>query len=468
MLPLSSIPVSSVINLMHECMIERRVPKGRNWALAPVKPGASKGCCLLLLATAATLLLLSCTREAAPTLDPVARLTAVATPISPESTEVRRDKDEDSLTKTTTTSSPATPTPVLTPSPTQVSTRVPDSTPTGAPHPEEAAPDGTQAPLGKPIVTDLLPGQPQIRVETRLVGYWSDGSATIEVSVSPRDWQDIPLDSHREFGLDCTSDGEPVAGCRQVVPLFHVTQGNPEGAKFTLRVPAGNLSLEFHDGEGDPEVLDLDVPRRIVGVDRLVWECFSDTSNLGTYLVEELGIGCGAWKNEEIRKWDQSAPLKVFITGPDGFAEAFRNVLIRLSPIVNHRFEWVDNRQQADIAAYVGYTERDAFALGAFCTSHEAFGCASTKAGLTRILFGEIVVYNLWPDLGKAFADFDKGHQSRFRSAMLHEAVHALGLMRHRPEVLSVMNESIHHRPELNPMDEALLRLQGNRHITPA
>ena len=478
-------------------MKERQGPKSRNWGLASAKTGASRGCCLFLLAAAAILMLLSCAREAAPTDDASARLTVSATPIGAESTEVRQEGG--SLTETPEPSPPgtvearprqtpapypastaaptrvppetptttSTPTPTRAPSPTEVPTRVLGPTPTAAPQPEGAAPAGTPAPSPKPPVADIVPREPELRVVTRLEGYWSDGTANVEVSVSPRNWQEIPFDSRREFALDCTSDGEPVAGCRQVVTLFHAAQGSPEGANFTLRVPTGNLSLELHGGEGAPEVLEVAVPRRIVGVDRLVWECFSDTSNLGSYLVEELGIGCGAWNHEEIRKWDQSAPLKVFITGPDGFAEVFRDVLGYLSPVVNQRFEWVDSQNQADIAAYIGYTEQDAVGLGAFCTSLEAFGCASTEAGLRKVLLGEIVVYNLWPDLGTAFTDFDEGHKSQFRSAMLHEAVHALGLMGHRPEVLSVMNESVHHRPELNPMDEALLRLQGNRLIAP-
>ena len=61
-----------------------------------------------------------------------------------------------------------------------------------------------------------------------------------------------------------------------------------------------------------------------------------------------------------------------------------------------------------------------------------------------------------------------KGTGMLFRSAMLHEAVHALGRMNHRTEPLSIMNEALHERGELSPMDEALLRLHGHELIRPS
>ena len=215
---------------------------------------------------------------------------------------------------------------------------------------------------------------------------------------------------------------------------------------LTLRVPAENESFLFSYGETGTLTQAFNIPERILGIDRDFWECFSDTSNVDTVWEEKQGIGCAAWAEETVRKWDQSSQVRVFVNGPDSFADEFKDVLNALSPVVNLRFEWVGAESNADITAYIGIAIPELESQGVFCIDFEAFGCANTefdpRSG--EILGSEIIIYNLWPDLGVDFDDFSDGRRSDFRSAMIHEAVHALARMIHRTELLSIMNISVH------------------------
>ena len=83
------------------------------------------------------------------------------------------------------------------------------------------------------------------------------------------------------------------------------------------------------------------------------------------------------------------------------------------------------------------------------------------------MLGGNIIVHILWPNEGVDFSDFEDWRRARFSSAMIHEAVHTFGRMSHRTELLRTMNSEVHHRAELSPMDEALLRLHGREQVKP-
>ena len=211
----------------------------------------------------------------------------------------------------------------------------------------------------------------------------------------------------------------------------------------------------------------VNVPERILGVDRDVWECFSDTSKVNTIWEDGEGTGCGAWGDQTVFKWDQHSPIRISASGPDSFVATFKDVINELSPVLNLRFEWVDAGASADVTAYVGLTVSEAESQRVYCTSFEVFGCANTSRKSGEIDSSDILVFNYWRDQGYELGDFGDWHRTRFRAAMIHEAVHALSLMQHRTEVLSVMNDTVHHRAELSPTDEALLRLHGHELVEP-
>ena len=294
-------------------------------------------------------------------------------------------------------------------------------------------------------------------------GYWSDGTADIEIAATLRNEGDLRLDHAVRLAVTCSHDGEVVNDCGGETSVSLPDGYGPVTEPLTVRSPAGEVSFEIDYGGGKVQTLLVDVPKRIVGVDRDVWECFSDTSNVDTIWEEDEGIGCAAWSSETVQKWNQETAVKVWLNGSDGFTAEFKDVLNRLSPVVNLQFEWVDTKTAADISAYVGLTIAQTYSQRVYCHDPESFGCANTlldtRSG--EVVGGEIMVYNLWPDEGVDFGDFDDWHRSRFRSAMIHGVVHNTGRMSHRTELLSIMTDEAHHRVELSPMDEALLRLHG-------
>ena len=305
--------------------------------------------------------------------------------------------------------------------------------------------------------------------EANVAGYWSDGTANVEVAVSLRNTGNIPLDRAVQIDVTCSQSGEVVNDCGEKISVSLPDGFLPVAETLTLRVPVGDVSFTLIFGEDGTQSLDINVPERILGVDRDVWACFSDTSKVNTVFEVEEGIGCAGWAEETIQKWDQTSRLKVSVKGPDGFAAEFKDVLNDLSPVVGLQFEWVDGGYPADIYAYIGLTIPETKAQGLYCLNAEAFGCANTNFNSRsgKILGSNIAVYNLWIDDGVDFGDFDDWHRVRFRSAMIHEAVHALGRISHRIELLSSMNAAVHHRAELSPMDEALLRLHGHDLVKP-
>ena len=50
----------------------------------------------------------------------------------------------------------------------------------------------------------------------------------------------------------------------------------PASAQFPLRLPMGSTAFGITYGGDEPLSLEVEVPERILGVDREVWECYSD------------------------------------------------------------------------------------------------------------------------------------------------------------------------------------------------
>ena len=305
--------------------------------------------------------------------------------------------------------------------------------------------------------------------EAAVVGYWSNNTASVELKLSVRNVGESQLESPVPVAIVCRQGNEVVEECGSRMSVLLMEGDGPTLDLVTLRLPTGDTTLILFYGDNEVEELDLHVPERILGVQRNVWACFSDTSTVNTVWEEDQGIGCAGWSGEAVRKWDQTSPLRVSINGPDGFSKEFENILHDLAPVLNLQFEFVGAGYSAEIKAFVGFTDPELEERRIFCDSFEAFGCASTQYRVRsgKVNSSRIIVYNLWPEKGFDFNDFDDPTREHFRSAMIHEAVHVFGAMSHRTELLSIMNEEVHHRVELSPMDEALLRLHGHPLVTP-
>ena len=306
-----------------------------------------------------------------------------------------------------------------------------------------------------------IPPNPELEIEFEVVGYWADGSASLDITARLTNWDELAVGGPVPMAAHCSKAGKPVGACDVSISFSPVS--DPAGVQetFNIRVPAGHVLLILDHGGATSAEFQLDVPRRIVGFPRNVWECFSDTSTADTVFEELNGIGCAGWQTATIEKREKFLPVGVFVDGPEGFTREFRRVLGYLSQILDLQFEQVASSSDAEIVAYIGAENSTTPSGGAICFGEEDFGCAE-RVWVDGEVKDRIVVFNHWPEMGHDYGDFDDSRRIQFRSSMIYALVHTLTGMGHRADEFSLMHESVHHRTFLDPMDEALLRLHGH------
>ena len=214
-------------------------------------------------------------------------------------------------TLTYTPASPPTPTPTPTPEPTTTPTPEPTATPT-------PTPISTPSPAA---TTDLV-----LNAAADVTGYWSDGSANVELTATLQNQGNLQLETPVQVAVTCNRSGEAPDGCSETLSLSLPDGNGPAAGALTLRVPVGDTSFRFAYGKDQIETVGVNVPERILGVDRDVWECFSDTSKVDTVWEDDEGIGCGAWGDQTVFKWDQHAPIRISASGPDSFVAEFKGM----------------------------------------------------------------------------------------------------------------------------------------------
>lgn len=274
-------------------------------------------------------------------------------------------------------------------------------------------------------------------------GYWSDGTANVEVTPS------LNTEDGQAIIVTCSQWSETAMACPQQALVWPVDSPDPSAETLIMRLPMGeSYVLEFDYGRENPTVV-VHVPERILGVERDVWECFSDTSNIGTDWERYLGIGCGGWVVETITKWDQDVPLKLWVNpaGDEKHVEALDKVLARLFPILNLDVQRVNDIRDANFVAHVGAIPSKVDAVDVSCFP----GCVGSwpiDDGVIRS--GRIAVYPLaWKD------------DSEMEEAMLEDALFSLVQVRRRHlDQTSVMGHYEAVDPTyLHRMDEGLIRL---------
>ena len=378
------------------------------------------------------------------------------------------DEPQDTVTPVPSPTPIAHPTPLPTATPGPMPTRQPAATPTWIPLPFPTRPP---APARTSIIEPTSTPAPErgFNVQADIKGYWTDGGATIEIALAP--WNMAEPQSIFDVQVTVVCQAAEMSGNDCGLKLNISFPYSEQGRLGTLvtRLPQGNTTLLLEYGEGESQEVHATIPDLILGVDRDVWECFSDRSNVHTYRHEDEGIGCAGWSDETIHKWDRESPMRMFVDAPDEFSAAYRSVVNALSSIVNLKFDWVAQESDADITAYIGLTREEARALLFFCDKDEEYGCSRTvvDAVTGEIEGGRIAILNQWTNLGDDLGDFHNVRQGTFEAAMLQEVVQTLTNMAHRTELRSSMKEELQGTAELNPMDEALLRLHGHNLVRP-
>ncbi len=356
------------------------------------------------------------------------------------------------------------------PTPTSEAAKTPMRTlePIGTP-----APSPTGAPV--PASTATAAAEPMVRLvleaDATVGGYWSDGTANLDITASVRNEGDLGLSDPVQIAVTCTRDGEVLGGCSGEMSVTLADGYGPARDGITLRVPPGSVSLAFAYGESEPMVLGVAVPERIVGVDGDVWECFSDVKGDWPWSTLSTG-GCAGWESKTIQKYDQSRAVKVWASGPDSYIGVFGEVLNDLGELLGLEFKGVSTEDEADFVAEIGYRlEGGAY----YCSPNEA-GCATIDASneMGELEGSKVRVKDTWD--GTVFADLPESSQDFLVHVFAHEGIHALSGMGHRTEPASIMNigtrssytgASTLQGITVSPMDERLLRLHGNPLVKP-
>ena len=107
--------------------------------------------------------------------------------------------------------------------------------------------------------------------------YWSDGSANVDIDLT---FVNNGTDETQTVTIECHQDEVVVSDCGAEFIVQKVPDIYPTLITQTVRLPAGDTDLLFSYGAESTKSVAANVPERILGVERDVWDCFSDTSNV--------------------------------------------------------------------------------------------------------------------------------------------------------------------------------------------
>ena len=288
-------------------------------------------------------------------------------------------------------------------------------------------------------------------------GYWSDGTADVTVSATLRNDGDLGVDASQTITSTCTSAAGALEGCPQEIILTLPDGYRPAFASFTIRAPMGVTTVMFGYGDSKSLTLDVDVPERILGIARDLWECYSDRPPGGVEIGGDVFDGCGGWSTPTVQKWLNDVPVKVWATGDATHIEVLETILTELAPTLDLEFVWVSSEEEADLKAFVGVPRSRASEIGfdrdPAWVDWWGFASANVNGGEARS--GYFVIW----DIGvAAFID-------SIRSVTIHEALHALVPIGHSTRPASIMGGSSLNVP--SPRDLELIGLNSHRLLRP-
>ena len=277
-----------------------------------------------------------------------------------------------------------------------------------------------------------------------VVGYWSDGTADVAVTVSLRNDGGLRFDGVQDIAVTCQKDSAAVSGCPEVVTMELPNGFGSAEVKFTVRTRMGTgpLAMAFSVNDGSPDTVRVSLPERILGVDRHVWECYSGLPGPMTR--------CGGWLGrsgvDAVYKWEPGKPIGVWGTGRQDYLAALDGILDQISELMNHTFVMVESREQADLVVGLGISSfPDSCIGGTGCgwAYRDDEGDPNTAAG------GEAYVLDLGDNVP--------------RRVITHELMHALIPQGHFSTPYHLLGTI----EGLSAVDEGILRLHAHPMVKP-
>ena len=330
---------------------------------------------------------------------------------------------------------------------------------------------GTSNVIETTITTPPVPEQVWTLTRTsdpNVASYWSDGSANVQLDLT---FVNNGTDEPATVTVKCTQDESSIEGCGGEIDLKLAEDVYPTVLHQSLRLPKGDTTLHFLYGDEDPTTLMASVPERIIGVERDVWDCFSDTSFLddnaeddaeseGNHLKDDQGIGCAGWDETHIKKWPVGKTINVWVNGEASYVEVLKEILEELAVLLNLQYEYVSKRPDADLVVFTGWPKDDAETTDLLCT--EFAGCARNSSdddgNLTR---SRIVIW-----VNKL--ENDTWRANDIRATTLHELLHSLTGVNHRHhDRTSVMSYESLNYTTIDGIDLGLYELLANPLVEP-
>ena len=346
--------------------------------------------------------------------------------------------------------------PTETPKPTGLAT-VPTrtSTPVVTPTPEPTVKSVEPTPTVPPTVTPIPAVSLVLDTDTTVVGYWLEGTADTEVEVSLRNTGAYGYYEDVRVSVNCPGTLTEAPGCDEELSLSLEDGYGPATGSFVLRLPMGQWDIELSYGN-DSLAVSIDVPERILGVERHLWECYADREATpdpwqpGAFLY-----GCSGWASPDVVKWLNDVPVKVWATGDPQYIDTLNEVLERLSPVLNLDFVRVEAEADADLRAFVGVKREDVDHLGFAPSSVDWGGFANARVSSGEARSGYMVVWLIE----------EERTDDAVRSIIIHEALHALVPIKHTARPVSIMGGGGLNK--WSRRDEEMMRLNSHHLIRP-
>ena len=297
-----------------------------------------------------------------------------------------------------------------------------------------------------------------LRADAVINGYWSDGTADVTVTATLHNDGDLQVAASQTITAACTPATEPLEGCQREITLTLPDGYRPASSTFTVRAPMGVTTVIFGYGDGKSLTLDVEVPERILGVARDLWECYSHRPQAGVEINGEVFDGCGGWSTPTVEKWLNDVPVKVWATGDADHIAVLETVLTELAPVLDLEFVWVSREEEADLKAFVGIPRSRASEIGFDPEWVDNWGFASANVNGGEATSGYFVIW--YEDVATFRSPIDS-----IRFVTFHEALHALVPIGHSTRPTSIMGGSGLNQP--SPRDLDLIRLNSHRLVRP-
>ena len=303
---------------------------------------------------------------------------------------------------------------------------------------------------------------------TSIAGFWSDGTANADVALSLRNEGRLPYEETQRIAISCARNDSPIEGCGGTTEIALPDGFSAGESNLTLRLPMGNATLDINYGGDAALSVDVVVPERILGVEREVWECYSDRDKSRNY---EGDHGCYGWFSEVVEKWRSGSVVKVWGEGHPNYIRSTKEIFDeRLAPLLNLEFQWVDNKTDANfVATFLNPSDDNYEDEQARCGYCWGFGGPTSRTqddrgGWSEVDGGAFTIFHI-ERVEPILNDYEN-LKPYMTGIILHEGLHALAPTGHGEpsSVIGVMSSSTGY---LTYMDKAILALNSHPLVEP-